>query len=806
MNNAIVKVMRDQLWGLETAAGKEVLPTIYEKFFYVRKYRSYIVRKNKKYGLFDPVRSVFTDLKYQHVSPQTRFKGMNDGYEVKTDEGLGWVDLNGKVLIPPQYKHFKGILGRFFLASTSYNDYDLYDQSGNLLIKGPLYEVKAGTEDVLIVSKYVRRAAGSGFYKALFTTAGKPLTEFKYKDISAAKNELFHGREKVLQGEQYVEKWGVLNQEGKVIVPFQYDQTEASGEQYIWVKKDGKSGLLDHNGEIIIPMEYDSVGDMRDGYAYVVKDGKCGLINHKNQLIVPLQYQALGDVKDHTVYWYLDGKMGYLDLEQDNREYTLIRVEDDRYLYCDDQKKPGRLCRPADVRPLIENSISFKQDGMNGFIDGDGRVLIPAVYEECSSCFYGGLGFAKVDGKWGIINRSGQWVTPAEYDLAGFLMKGFCLGKKGSITDLISAEGVIYSNPDGHIGYSHKKYNQELKKWEESPGGDWMWYVFNNGWYLQDMVDRDHVITQDIESYSILKKSSSGTDYFEVHYGEGVTPKGEYIMEELLYDKINDLKLKKSEFKRMPPDLIETAGVRTAANRINSNYANVSDEYFINDYYSGVADSLTGTQNRYLMAVGAAVSQWILWRIADKCEPYLDMEAVFQKSEVFTAAIACPDFADAYLMNKPKIDYEAALIKQNGKDFKYPVEVGVLDTLLLLWEDVYFFFRSGKYHLHTEVDRLVILARMVLSPKAKKVFNQWLKDVIKRGQNQYSDLLEGGSLFGVYYFYLDDLISPDCLLEQQHDDSAFHQKQFLEQLEQLDWENNPYLNQKEYLENKEKIQ
>lgn len=807
MDNDIVKVRNNQLWGLQTTAGKELLPAIYEKIFYVRRFHSYIIRKDKKYGLFDPVRAVLTDLKYQHISPHTHFEGMNDGYEVKTEKGLGWIDLNGKVLIPPQYYRFKGILERFFQASTDYhNHYDLYDQDGNLLIKGPLYEVEAGKENVLIVCKYVKMAAGSGFYDALFTMAGEPLTEFKYTHISAAKNGLFHSREKVLQGETYAEKWGVLDPEGKEIVPFIYDQIEASGEQYIWVKKDGRCGLLDHNGKIVIPMEYDSVGDMRDGYTYALKDDKCGLINDKNERIVPFRYQALGDVKDRTVYWYRDGEAGYLDLDQDNREYTLTKVADDQYRYCDDQKMPGRISRPGDVRPLIENSISFEQDGMHGFIDGDGKVFIPAIYEDCSSCFYGGLAFVKSDGKWGIINREGQWVAPPEYDLIGFIMKGFCLGKKGDSMDLISTAGVIYSNPNGHIGYSHKKYNQELKKWEQSPGGDWMWYVFNNGWYLQDRIDSDHVITQDIESYSILKTSSTEIDYFEVYYGEGVTPDGEYFMEDPLYDKINDPKLKKSEFQRVPPDLIETAGVRTAKNRINSNHANIYDPYYINDYYSGVAETLIGTQNRYLMAVGVAVSQWILWRIAEKCEPYLDMEAAFQKLEALTAAIAYPYIADSYLMNKPEIDCEAVLVKQYGEDFEYPVEVGVLDTLLMLWEKVYFCFQAGKYHLETEVDRLVILARMVLSPKAKKIFNQWLKDIIEQGRNEYSDFLEGSGVSGVYYYYLDDLINPDCLLERQYHDVAFHHKQFLEKLETLDWENNPYLIQKEYLENKEKLQ
>jgi hypothetical protein len=71
---------------------------------------------------------------------------------------------------------------------------------------------------------------------------------------------LKHGNTVLLSVEKD-EKCGVIDLEGKIIVPFEYDIIDflENGESLLLdVKKDGKWGVIDLDEKIIVPFEHDS--------------------------------------------------------------------------------------------------------------------------------------------------------------------------------------------------------------------------------------------------------------------------------------------------------------------------------------------------------------------------------------------------------------------------------------------------------------------------------------------------------------------------------------------------------------------
>ncbi len=124
--------------------------------------------------------------------------------------------------------------------------------------------------------------------------------------------------------------------------------------------------LLDE--AVIKAEDYDFVDEFHNGVALINKGDRYGLINTKNQLVVPCVYKAI------MVNQYADGLL-------------------------------------PTVSP--ENHL--------GYVDLTGKIRIPFSFDDISeddwgpAMFNNGYAIASMDDKWGIINKSGEFVVPRKY-------------------------------------------------------------------------------------------------------------------------------------------------------------------------------------------------------------------------------------------------------------------------------------------------------------------------------------------------------------------------------------------------------
>ena len=59
--------------------------------------------------------------------------------------------------------------------------------------------------------------------------------------------------------------------------------------------------------------------------------------------------------------------------------------------------------------------LVFSKNGKYGFVDHEGKVIIPIKYDYCSE-FSDGLAKVELGGKKGFINYSGQEIIPIKFD------------------------------------------------------------------------------------------------------------------------------------------------------------------------------------------------------------------------------------------------------------------------------------------------------------------------------------------------------------------------------------------------------
>lgn len=124
---------------------------------------------------------------------------------------------------------------------------------------------------------------------------------------------------------QYENKFGMINEEGKLKIPVLYNAILCLEKNNYPLKvcRNGKWGFLDAEGDVKIPLKYDKIGVFADydekRLAIVLAEGKYGLINDEGEVVVPIIYDNIDEFKFYDKTWTSiaekNGKFGLIDYE-----------------------------------------------------------------------------------------------------------------------------------------------------------------------------------------------------------------------------------------------------------------------------------------------------------------------------------------------------------------------------------------------------------------------------------------------------------------------------------------------------------
>ncbi len=120
-------------------------------------------------------------------------------------------------------------------------------------------------------------------------------------------------------------RWGILNNEGEEIVPFEYEDIVSlsfSGG-LIGIKKNGKWGFINRNGETVIPIKYDAVFPFygKFGVTKVMLDNKWGIINKEGDEVTKISYSKVELFGRGIALSEEDGKLDYISYEHSLKNF-----------------------------------------------------------------------------------------------------------------------------------------------------------------------------------------------------------------------------------------------------------------------------------------------------------------------------------------------------------------------------------------------------------------------------------------------------------------------------------------------------
>lgn len=194
-------------------------------------------------------------------------------------------------------------------------------------------------------------------------------------------------------------KYGYIDMNGELVIPFQYDQAfpfSENGLAFV-VGENGLGGYIDSNNEFIIEPIYDSGSMFKFGFAAVSKDGEYIYIRKNGSKAINHTFQYAGGFSE----------CGLAKVVEFNGKHSLMSTTSSVVL---------RLKEGCELLEFKEDSriTKFRCNGKEALINAAGDI-ITGFYDEIIISPYARLHPFSRDGLWGYMDVSGNEIIPAVY-------------------------------------------------------------------------------------------------------------------------------------------------------------------------------------------------------------------------------------------------------------------------------------------------------------------------------------------------------------------------------------------------------
>ena len=446
IESEIILYKQDWHWGAYTLQGQVICEPIYDHIVYVannlikvgmdgtdyKPYEDCYWEDGERYdftnyseysiinwGLIDDNGKEILPLEYRAIADKV-VEGL---VKVRSNKGIGYVDITGRILLEPTYKSISEFVDGYAIVSEAsyyYDEEDGRDRERSVYgvinsqfkeiipcIFGSIeYEKKSGRfkTDVgykTLDGRYVAEVDGKEF-----------LLDKKYKycktfsDTCAIAVRISGGHV----------KYGLVDKRSNDILPPIFSRLDCIENELYKFKINDLYGLVNSKGNIILQNIYNGIGNFEDNLACVQvnvpsddryeKKKLYGYVDSLGNEILPPSYEFIGKRSNRYAVVMKNNLWGLFSI--DNHRLNIIPIA--AFLGpCMDN-----LCK-INVGGVYDKNNKKTTGGLWGYVSVDGRIIIDPTYEQAYG-FSEGMAAVKLNGKWGFINSKGIIVVPCEYD------------------------------------------------------------------------------------------------------------------------------------------------------------------------------------------------------------------------------------------------------------------------------------------------------------------------------------------------------------------------------------------------------
>jgi len=435
-NSGLAIVIKNGKYGFVNDIGKEIIPVIYEDVDQTMTDTVVTVVKSKKWAFFSNKGEQLTDFKFDKVKQSyikvdgrdknTYFKG---GLAIVSIGGQSqYLDRNLKEVVP---------LGKYdFTESLNKNGFGIVAKNNKFgIINNEGAEIIPLEYDTIVHPKRYSNIL------ELFVLQKDGIYQIFDENTKLIKqNILDYTWDKIDLEEHYIDalllkndqnKFGIIDEEGNSIIPFEFEELQAfDGQKTTIAKQNGKYGIINFKNQELLPFENEEIHSSRFSENYVVKQrGKFGLLNKNREKIFDFIFDDLQPCyydKDNKFIIKTKGKFGIIDIA-------------------------GKEIIPPEYDE-ISNWVEYGPEAhfvtkrsKKGIFSRDGKQLIPPIYDKLNY-YTDSYIIVSQNNKFGIINIYNKIIIPINYDK--LYMDWFKIVYERRDTEIYVLKDGIYSEID----------------------------------------------------------------------------------------------------------------------------------------------------------------------------------------------------------------------------------------------------------------------------------------------------------------------------------------------------------------------
>ena len=328
------------------------------------------VQKNNKYGLINLEGKEILPCEYDEISA---IIGNENSIKVSKDGKVGVVDNNGKKVIDIKYKNIEKLSDDYKNGYIVENDNNLYgtvDCANNTILESKYTEIKPVYENGMYIVK------GTKGYNVVDKT-GNIITKKEYEDITDIKNS------QIIVAEN--KKYGLINTSGEQIIPCNYDELKFINNENFIVKQNNKYGIIDASNKNVLENKYNTINYIKN--ADIIEASEDGInsdiLNNKlekeltgiiSEINVEKGYFKIRIENEYKYYNFKFEEKSYKDINSNNTIF--LDKKNGKYGFVD---KNGNVVVDYIYDDATEqNNLGFaavNKDGKWGSIDKNGNVV-----------------------------------------------------------------------------------------------------------------------------------------------------------------------------------------------------------------------------------------------------------------------------------------------------------------------------------------------------------------------------------------------------------------------------------------------
>ena len=417
----VLKYKLNGLYGLIDFNGKKITDNIYNSITNIDyKEGNLKIEQNGQFGVINIKGATILKPEYDSIisdgyyDEETKYENAGFVLRIKTDNGyrFGYANKKGKIILDTLYNEINRITeleGKDVYLITSNNGRYGLVKNGKEVLKNEYTDLSFDVNNHLLIAQKDK-------IYGVVNLDGKNIIPIDYDNIIIGGKYI-----DAQKGEELL----IFNAKGEKIDTDIISYNKVNDNYAIIIDKNNNYNIVDNKDNKKLRENYTYIENVKDNYFIVTKNGKAGIIDGEGKLIIELKYDAIQKIEGTNVLQAIEeNRTDIIDEEMKVHigieKAFMNKKENYIKLYSENDVKYYNLFgKETTYKELFPNNKVYASKNNNkwGLVDSNGNIIVDYKYDLVTEQ-NGNVAGIKKDGKWQIVNTEGKVISNKEYTIS----------------------------------------------------------------------------------------------------------------------------------------------------------------------------------------------------------------------------------------------------------------------------------------------------------------------------------------------------------------------------------------------------